>query len=134
MKTYLIHHTPKSAAQDTWAVSFSVPYIASEYVPTGDGLWYVKSWLTADQIKRRLAVLFDHQDELRVHELGRKEASLNARLAWMRGRLEDEELDEAFSAPRMMWDALHAAVHAVVAPVQNPFRITVSNAGNSQAA
>ncbi len=134
MKTYLIHHTPRNAAQDTWAVSFSIPYIASQYVRTGDGLWYVKTWLTADQIKKRIAVLFDDRDELRIHELGRKEASLNSRLTWLDGRLEVEEPAELFSAPRMMWDALHAAMHAVVAPVQNPLRITVSNAGNSRAA
>ncbi len=139
MKTFLIHHMPKSVAQDTWAVAFSVPYIASAYVRTGDGLWYVRTWLTADQIKKRLAVLFDHQDELRVHELGRKEASLNSRLDWLQGRLEDDEPVELFSTPRMMWDALHAAVHAVVAPSvsalgQGSLRIKVASEGSSQAA
>ena len=77
MKTYLIHHTPKTAAQDTWAVSFSLPYIADQYARAGDSVWYVKTWLTAEQIKKRLAILFDGRDELHVHELGREEASIN---------------------------------------------------------
>jgi len=90
MKTYLIHHTPKSANQDTWAVSFSLPYIAAEYAPVSAGVWFVKTWLGAEQIKRRLAILFDHPDELGVHELGRADAAVAARLQWMQGRLEDE--------------------------------------------
>lgn len=134
MKTYLIHHTPKFAGQDTWAVSFSLPYISSQYVRSGDGVWYVKSWLTAEQIKKRLAILFDDQSELRIHELSRKESSLTARMAWLQGRLEDEEQEEMFSAPRMMWAALHSAMHAIVAPQPSPLRVMESSAENSRAA
>ena len=102
MKTYLIHHTPKSADQDTWTVSFSLPYIATEYAPVSTGVWYVKTWLGADQIKRRLAILFDHPDELGVHELGRADAAVAARLHWMQGRLEDEEPVASWHVPRRL--------------------------------
>lgn len=114
MKTFLLHHTPKTAAQDTWAVSFSLPYIASEYARAGDGVWYVKTWLSADQIGKRLAILFDDQNELRIHELSRKEASFNARLQWMQGRLEDDQADEMLNAPRVLWEALNAAVQSFI--------------------
>lgn len=114
MKTFLLHHTPKTAAQDTWAVSFSLPYIASEYARAGDGVWYVKTWLSADQIGKRLAILFDDQSELRIHELSRKEASFNARLQWMQGRLEDDQADEMLNAPRVLWEALNAAVQSFI--------------------
>lgn len=114
MKTFLLHHTPKTAAQDTWAVSFSLPYIASEYARAGDGVWYVKTWLSADQISKRLAILFDDQNELRIHELSRKEASFNARLQWMQGRLEDDQADEMLNAPRVLWEALNAAVQSFI--------------------
>ena len=134
MKTYLIHHTPKFAGQDTWAVSFSLPYVSREYVRSGDGVWYVKSWLTAEQIKKRLAILFDDQNELRIHELSRKESSLTARMPWMEGRLEDEDQEEMFSAPRMMWAALHATIHAIVAPPSVPARVMASSVENSRAA
>ena len=113
MKTYLLHHTPKTATQDTWAVSFSLPYIASEYVRAGDGVWYVRTWLTADQISKRLAILFDDANELRVHELGRKEAALNTRMQWLQGRLEDEEPADLLNAPRMMWEALANAAQSL---------------------
>ena len=116
MKTFLLHHTPKTANQDTWAVSFSLPYIASEYARGGDGVWYVKTWLTAQQIQKRLAILFDDQDELRVHELGREHATLKHVLPWMPGRLEDEDPMDIGSgilnAPRVMWEALNAAAQS----------------------
>ena len=111
-KTFLLHHTPKSANQDTWAVSFSLPYIATEYARAGDGVWYVKTWLTGDQIAKRLAILFDDQSELRIHELSRKESTFNAKLEWMQGRLEDDTADEMLNAPRVMWEALNAAVQS----------------------
>ena len=114
MKTFLLHHTPKSPAQDTWAVSFSLPYIATEYARAGDGVWYVRTWLTADQIAKRLAILFDSKDELRVHEIGRKEASFNSRLQWLAGRLEDEDADDVLNGPRVMWEALQSAVQSFV--------------------
>ena len=114
MKHFLLHHTPKTAAQDTWAVSFSLPYIASEDARAGDGVWYVKTWLSADQISKRLAILFDDQNELRIHELSRKEASFNARLQWMQGRLEDDQADEMLNAPRVLWEALNAAVQSFI--------------------
>src|SRR5690606_25858753 len=108
MKTFLIHHTPRSADQDTWTVSFSLPYIASAYAPVGPGVWYVKTWLGADQIKRRLAILFDHPDELGVHELGRADAALANRLHWMQGRLEDEEPVGSWHMPRGIRTALQS--------------------------
>jgi len=117
MKTYLVHHTPKSPDQDTWAVSFSLPYIASEYAPVGNGVWYVRTWLGADQIKRRLAVLFDHPDELAVHELGRADRHAAARIQWLQGRLEDEESAAAsWHLPRGVWSAFQSAVSAVARP------------------
>jgi hypothetical protein len=137
MKTFLVHHTPKSASQDTWAVSFSLPYIAREYVRAGDGLWYVRTWLTAEQIKRRLAILFDDQDELHVHELGREEASLNGKLTWMPGRLEDEEPVEFLSAPRFMWSVLQSAVQSITgggSVIPSATVITAATLRNSRAA
>ncbi|AGK59693.1 hypothetical protein HYPDE_40123 [Hyphomicrobium denitrificans 1NES1] len=116
MKTYLVHHTPKSPDQDTWAVSFSLPYIASEYAPVGNGVWYVRTWLSADQIKRRLAILFDYPDELAVHELGRADQHIAARMQWMRGRLEDEEPAASWQLPRGVWTAFQSAVSAVARP------------------
>lgn len=91
MKTYLVHHKPRDPRQDTWAVSFSLPYIASQYARAGDGVWYVKTWLSADQIKRRLAILFDEQDELLIQDFGRDGAAMNARILWLDGRLEEED-------------------------------------------
>lgn len=120
MKTFLLHHTPKIATQDTWAVSFSLPYIAAEYARAGDGVWYVKTWLTADQIAKRLAILFDDESELRIHELSRKEASFNTRLQWLHGRLEDDQEDELLNAPRVMWEALNAAVQSFIFSRQAP--------------
>lgn len=114
MKTFLLHHTPKTATQDTWAVSFSLPYIASEYARAGDGVWYVKTWLSADQISKRLAILFDDSSELRIHEVSRKESSFNARLQWLQGRLEDDSADEMLNAPRVLWEALNAAVQSFI--------------------
>jgi hypothetical protein len=116
MKTFLVHHTPKSPDQDTWAVSFSLPYIASEYAPVGNGVWYVRTWLSADQIKRRLAILFDHPDELAVHELGRADQRLSTRLQWLQGRLEDEEPAASWQLPRGVWTAFQSAVSAVARP------------------
>jgi hypothetical protein len=116
MKTFLVHHTPKSPDQDTWAVSFSLPYIASEYAPVGTGVWYVRTWLSADQIKRRLAILFDHPDELAVHELGRADRETAARVKWMQGRLEDEDPSASWHLPRGVWTALQSAVSAVARP------------------
>jgi hypothetical protein len=114
MKTFLVHHTPKCPDQDTWAVSFSLPYIATEYAPVGKGVWYVRTWLSADQIKRRLAILFDHPDELAVHELGRADQAIAARMRWLQGRLEDEE-PESWQLPRV-WTAFQSAVSAVTRP------------------
>ena len=113
MKTYLIHHTPGHSGQDTWAVSFSLPYIATEYARVNDGLWYVKTWLGAVQIKRRLAILFDTPDELSVHELGRADDAVSRRLNWMQGRLEDEEPGSSWPLPRGVWSAVQSAIHAV---------------------
>ncbi len=116
MKTYLLHHAPKSAAQDTWAVAFSLPYIASSYARAGAGVWYVKTWLTSDQIRTRLAVLFDSQDELRIHELSRKEANLAAPLPWLEGRVDIDDADAVVSPARFMWGVLQTAVEGFVGP------------------
>jgi hypothetical protein len=115
MKTFLLHHTPKSANQDTWTVTFSLPYIASEYAPAGNGVWYVRTWLGADQIKRRLAILFDTPDELIVHELGRADAAGTSRLTWLEGRLEDDDLDDTWHGPRGVWTAIQSAVVGTLA-------------------
>lgn len=118
MKTYLLHHTPKTANQDTWAFSFSLPYIALSYARGGDGVWYIKTWLTADQIHKRLAILLDSADELRVHELGREVVALN-RLQWLSGRLEDDDNDSTplFDGPRAAWSAFQTALSEMAAPV-----------------
>ncbi|MEQ1673323.1 MAG: hypothetical protein ABL893_20955 [Hyphomicrobium sp.] len=133
-KTFLLHHTPKSPTQDTWAVSFSLPYIASEYARAGDGVWYVKTWLSADQISKRLSILFDDQSELRIHELSRKESTFNARLDWLQGRLEDDTADEMLNAPRVMWEALNNAVQSFLFTRPAPAAVMASSPRNSRAA
>jgi len=124
MKTYLIHHTPRDPSQDTWAVSFSLPYIASCYARSGDGLWYVKTWLSAEQIRRRLAILFDDPSELAIGELSREAASgLGGKIAWLEGRLEYEE-PMSFAmpeGPRAAWAAFQSAVAEIVKPLAAPF-------------
>ncbi len=130
MKTYLVHHTPKSATQDTWAVSFSLPYIATSYARAGDGLWYVKTWLTAEQIKKRLAVLFDESDELHIQELGRDVVMLNSRMSWLDGRLEIEDptLESLLDGPRAAWAAFQALVADIAQPLTaNPAAATSRN-------
>lgn len=130
MKTYLVHHTPKSAAQDTWAVSFSLPYIATSYARAGDGLWYIKTWLTADQITKRLAVLFDDSDELRIQELGRDVVMLNTRMSWLDGRLEIEDptIESLLDGPRAAWAAFQAIVSDLAQPLTaNPTAATSRN-------
>lgn len=130
MKTYLVHHTPKSAAQDTWAVSFSLPYIATSYARAGDGLWYVKTWLTAEQITKRLAVLFDDSDELRIQELGRDVVMLNTRMSWLDGRLEIEDptIESLLDGPRAAWAAFQAIVSDLAQPLTaNPTAATSRN-------
>ncbi len=134
MKTYLLHHAPKSAAQDTWAVAFSLPYIASRYARAGAGVWYVKTWLTSDQIRARLAVLFDSQDELRIHELSRKEASLAARLSWLEGRVDIDDADAVVSPARFMWGVLQSAVEGFVGPSARDAAARGTSSGSSRAA
>lgn len=116
MKTFLVHHTPSSPSQDTWAVSFSLPYIATRYARAGDGVWYVETWLSADQIKRRLAVLFDERDRLGIHELGRQQCAATGNVQWMNGRLEDDEPVDLVNAPRVMWNVLQTAFQSFAAP------------------
>jgi hypothetical protein len=134
MKTYLVHHTPKSADQDTWAVSFSLPYIAFEYAPVSTGVWYVRTWLGAEQIKRRLAILFDHPDELVVHELGRADAALATRLRWLQGRLEDEDPVASWPMPRGVWSTLNSAVGALTRSGSMREAVTASSQGSSRSA
>ena len=123
MTTYLIHHIPKCATQDTWAVSFSLPYIALSYARAGNGLWYVETWLTAEQIAKRLAVLFDDNDELRIHALARDEAQINGGLQWLEGRLEQDEDVELprFDGPRAAWAAIQTAARELAAPLTSVF-------------
>ncbi len=129
MKTYLVHHTPKSATQDTWAVSFSLPYIACSYARAGEGLWYVKTWLTAEQIKKRLAVLFDDRDQLLIQEFGRDVALMNSRINWMSGRLDDDEPVTAalLEGPRAAWAAFQAIVSDLTEPLAAPMDATSRN-------
>ena len=124
MATYLIHHVPSKAAQDTWAVSFSLPYIALSYARAGNGVWYVETWLTAEQIKKRLAILFDDSDELRIHAIGRETAVINNNLQWLDGRLEqddDEEFSPMLEGPRAAWAALQSTVADLAAPLAAVF-------------
>lgn len=118
-KTYLIHHAPGSPEQDTWAVSFSLPYLACAYARAGDGLWYIQTWLSAEQIKRRLAVLFKEGDELLIQETGRDAASINGHLDWLEGRLEYEEpvAMPAIIGPRAAWAAFQAIVEDLCEPL-----------------
>lgn len=137
MKTFLIHHTPSSPKQDTWAVSFSLPYIATRYAHAGAGVWYVETWLSADQIKRRLAVLFDERDQLGIHELGRHDLGRDdkgavGRAHWMNGRLEDDEPADIVNAPRLLWQALQSAVQAFAPP--RAALAMAATQGNSRAA
>ena len=125
MTSYLIHHMPKCAAQDTWAVSFSLPYIALRYARAGNGLWYVETWLTAEQIAKRLAILFDDSDELHIHALGRDEAAINGRLQWLDGRLEqNEEMSlPRLEGPRAAWAAIQTAARDLAAPLVATFTV-----------
>jgi hypothetical protein len=76
----------------------------------------VRTWLSADQIKRRLAILFDQPDELAVHELGRADQRIAAHMKWMQGRLEDEGPLTSWQLPRGVWTAFQSAVSAVARP------------------
>ena len=121
MKTYLILHKPQHPEQDTWAVSFTLPYIAARYARARDGLWYIETWLSADQIKRRLAVLFAEHDELIVHDVGRDVATINGHITWLEGRLEDAEPMELapISSPRTAWVTFQALVEDLARPLTN---------------
>ena len=46
--------------------------------------------------------------------MSRKESSFNARLQWLQGRLEDDSADEMLNAPRVLWEALNAAVQSFI--------------------
>ena len=135
MKTYLIHHIPHAAGQDTWAVSFSLPYIATAYAQAGEGLWYIKTWLSADQIRRRLAILFTEQDEVRIQEAGRDFALINAhQIHWLEGRLEHEESVELppILGPRAAWDAFQTLIGDLAQPISAA--LTGSSSRNLRAA
>lgn len=138
MKTYLIHHKPHDPQQDTWAVSFTLPYIAARYARAGDGLWYIETWLTAEQIKRRLAVLFAEHDELIIHDVGRDVATINGKIHWLDGRLEDEEPIELAPVvgPRDAWAAFQALVEDLARPITSSLAgsFKASNSENLRAA
>ena len=85
-------------------------------------LWYVKTWLTAEQIKRRLAILFSERDEVVIQEAGRDTACLgqiNGGISWLPGRLEDEEpVDPAPPiGPRAAWAAFQSLVEDLARPL-----------------
>ncbi len=136
MKTFLLHHSPKSASQDTWTVTFSLPYIATEYAPAGNGVWYVRTWLGAEQITRRLAILFDHPDELGVHELSRADRAATGRLNWLQGRLEDDdEQDGSWHMPRSVLSTLNSALELLTgAAASAKVAVTASSRESSQSA
>jgi hypothetical protein len=138
MKTYLVHHKPHHPQQDTWAVAFTLPYIAARYARAGEGLWYIDTWLTAEQIKRRLAVLFAERDELIIHDVGRDVATINGQINWLDGRLEDEEPMELppMSGPRTAWAAFQALVEDLARPLTGSRSggFTASRTGNLRAA
>lgn len=124
MKTYLIHHAPRSPLDDSWAVAFSLPYIATAYARGGEKLWYIQTWLSADQIKRRLAILFSGDDELLIQEVGRDHAAINGAanngsLTWLDGRLEDEEpvALPPIMGPRAAWAAFQEIVEDLARPL-----------------
>lgn len=119
MKTYLIHHAPRSAHDDSWAVAFSLPYIATAYARAGEKLWYIQTWLSADQIKRRLAILFSGDDELLIQEVGRDHAAINSAISWLDGRLEDEEpvALPPIMGPRAAWAAFQDIVEDLARPL-----------------
>lgn len=119
MKIYLIQHIPQTPGQDTWAVSFSLPYIATAYATAGEGLWYIKTWLSAEQIRRRLAILFNEQDELRIQQAGRDFALINSeQINWLEGRLEFEEPIELppIAGPRTAWNAFQKLIGELAQP------------------
>ena len=135
MKTYLIHHIPHARGQDTWAVSFSLPYIATAYAQAGEGLWYIKTWLSADQIRRRLAILFAENDEVRIQEAGRDFALINAhQIEWLEGRLEYDEPVElpAIVGPKAAWTAFQTLIGDITQPISGVF--TATKSGNLRAA
>lgn len=135
MKTYLIQHIPQMDGQDTWAISFSLPYIATAYARGGEGAWYIKTWLTAEQIRRRLAILLRQEDELRILEAGRDFALIHAdHVDWMEGRLEHEETVELppIPGPRAAWQAFQTVVSELTRPFSASF--TAPSAGNLRAA
>ena len=113
MTTYLIQHTPKFATQDTWADSFSMPYIAKSYAPAGENVWYDKTWLTAEQIPFLILIRVASGDGLVIQELRRNGHSA-ARLTWLEGRLDqDEDADAGFvNGPRVLWGAIQSAVQS----------------------
>lgn len=117
MTTYIIQHMPPSPTQDTWAFAFSLPYIAETYARTGDGVWFVKSWLTANQIRRRLAILLDDESELHIHTLHRAQPP-GDQITWLEGRLDyDDACDPGlFERPRALWGALQSTVQNWPAP------------------
>lgn len=120
MKTYLVQLTPSDPAQDTWALSFSLPYIATQYARAGDGLWYVRTWLTSEQIRRRLAILVAEGDELAIRQAGRDFALIGAaQIDWLPGRLEDEEDVELapLPGPKAMWEAFQGLIEDIAQPI-----------------
>lgn len=134
MQTYLIHHTPTSPTQDNWAVAFSLPYIATSYARAGENIWYVQTWLSSEQIRRRLAILFDTPDELQIQSLSRGEAQLNQRLNWLTGRLDQDEPVEITDGPRVVWEAFQNAFSGITARSRPAQRAMAASAENSRAA
>lgn len=134
MQTFLIHHTPASATQDNWAVAFSLPYIATAYARAGENIWYVRTWLSSEQIRRRLAILFDTPDELQIQPLTRGELQLNQRLNWLTGRLDQDEPVQIADGPRVVWEAFQNAFSSLKPRQRAAQTAMAASAESSQAA
>ena len=87
MKNYMISYSQDTPGQNEDMISFAVARTGTKYAQVDNNLWYVRTWLNAEQIKDRLAFWFEDSDQLRVYELGEDEASLNSTTYWTNGSL-----------------------------------------------
>ena len=119
----LSHSSPPPPPTRTPGPSRSRCPTSRPYARAGDGLWYVKTWLSAEQIKQ--APRDPVQRPGRTADPGfRPRRRLDQCIvAWLEGRLEDEEpVTLSLSAgPR----AAFAAVQALVQDLTRPFSATM---------